>query len=94
MRKLLLASALGLVILLAPTVSWAQDGTITGTVTSESTGDILPGATVQVVGQQLGTVTDVEGTYRITDVPAGEQTILVTFVGFQDPMVRAGLREG
>jgi TonB-linked SusC/RagA family outer membrane protein len=84
MRKLLLASALGLVILLAPTVSWAQDGTITGTVTSESTGDILPGATVQVVGQQLGTVTDVEGTYRITDVPAGEQTILVTFVGFQD----------
>jgi TonB-linked SusC/RagA family outer membrane protein len=45
-------------------------------------GDVLPGATVQVVDLNMGAATNSEGRYRIPDVPAGEQTIRVSFVGF------------
>ena len=83
MRKLIHSTVLGLVLLLLPGLAWAQQGTVTGTVTETETGDPLSGATVQVLGENTGTAANAEGTYRITGVPAGEQTIRVTFVGFR-----------
>ncbi|WP_263791100.1 TonB-dependent receptor domain-containing protein, partial [Salinibacter sp.] len=42
-----------------------------------------PGATVQIVDEGSGAASDAEGQYRITGVPAGEQTLRVSFVGFR-----------
>lgn len=81
MRRLLKASILGLALLLVPGLAWAQEGTLVGTVTGQD-GDVLPGATVQVVDLNMGTATNEEGRYRIPDVPTGEQTVRVSFVGF------------
>jgi len=59
----------------------AQVGNVTGTVTDESDGTTLPGATVAVKGTTEGTVTDVKGVYTIKVNP---NTILVfTFVGYE-----------
>ncbi len=74
---------LGIALLVLPGCAWAQQGTITGTVTEAETGDILPGATVQIVGLGTGAATDAEGKYEIANVPAGEQTVRVSFVGYQ-----------
>ena len=52
----------------------AQDRTVTGTVTSEEEG-ALPGVNILVKGTSTGTVTDIEGNYRIN--VAGDDAVLV-----------------
>ncbi len=70
-------------LLLMPAAAFAQEGTITGTVTDESDGSPLPGATVRVTTLDgVGTATDVDGNFTIEGVPAGEQALAVSFVGY------------
>ena len=83
MKRLIPSLAFGLVLLLLPGLAWAQQGTVTGTVTEAETGEPLPGATVQIPAEGAGAAADAEGQYRLAGVPAGEQTLRVSFVGFQ-----------
>lgn len=83
MKRLIPSIVFGLALLLLPGLAWGQQGTVTGTVTEAETGNVLPGATVQVVDAGTGAASDVEGQYRITGVPAGEQSLRVSFVGYQ-----------
>ncbi|HEY4784683.1 MAG TPA: carboxypeptidase-like regulatory domain-containing protein, partial [Bacteroidales bacterium] len=53
---------------------------VTGTVTDASTGEPLPGVSVQVEGTSIGTITDIKGKYSIE---APKDAILsFSFVGF------------
>lgn len=58
-----------------------QTGSVSGRVLDEKNAGI-PGATVQVNGTSLGVSSDVDGAFRINNVPAGPQTIVMTFVGY------------
>lgn len=64
----------------SPTLS-AQDRTITGNVTSTEDGGPLPGVNVIIKGSTSGTVTDIDGNYRLR-VPEGGNTIVFSFIGF------------
>ena len=66
---------------LFPINAFAQ-GTISGTVTDAVTGDPLPGATVSIVGTQIGSTTDFNGQYELNNVAAGTYTLRARFVGF------------
>lgn len=88
MRKVLL---LGLMLLFASAVAFAQDRVITGTVTSTEDGLGVPGATVLVKGTTIGTATDIDGKYSIT-VPAGNNVLVYTFVGLRTQEVNIGSR--
>ena len=59
--------------------------TITGTVVGEG-GDPLIGVTVLVVGAGSGTVTDVDGTYRI-DAPETAEQLRFSYTGFKSQVV-------
>lgn len=82
-------SVLTLLCLLAavPRPSTAQEagaqatGTITGVVTGDG-GQPLEGAEVRVAGTELASLTGVGGRYSIADVPAGSQTVQVSFLGY------------
>jgi hypothetical protein len=56
------------VLLALPALAFAQEATLTGTIT-DSTGGVLPGVTVMAVndasGNQFESVTDGRGIYRI-----------------------------
>ena len=69
------------VLLLAPGLVFAQDGTITGTVTDGETGEPLPGATVQIPETGDGAATDAHGEYTLS-VAEGTYTLSATFVGY------------
>jgi len=73
----------GILLLLVPGLALAQEATITGRVTSESTGEPLPGANVVVEGEQIGVATRRNGGYTL-NVSPGTYTLRVTFVGYQD----------
>ena len=57
-------------------------GRISGTIVDAETGDSLIGATVMVVGQELGAMADLEGAFLIRNVPAGRHTVLVSMIGY------------
>ncbi|MBI4624736.1 MAG: TonB-dependent receptor, partial [Verrucomicrobia bacterium] len=56
-------------------------GTITGQVSNVSTRAFLQGAVVELSGTDQSTITDREGRYEFTGVPAGPATLIVTFTG-------------
>lgn len=58
-------------------------GTVYGVITDVETGDPLAGATIQVRGSNIGSATDVEGRYRLRQLPAGEQTLYVQYIGYE-----------
>ncbi len=61
-----------------------QTATIAGTITDMYSNSPLAYATVRVDGLPLGASTDVEGKYRIFNVPAGEQLVIVRYLGYQE----------
>ncbi|HCM77835.1 MAG TPA: SusC/RagA family TonB-linked outer membrane protein [Cytophagales bacterium] len=87
MRKfLLLMTILGLCL---PNSLWAQERTVSGKVTSEVDGSSLPGVSVLLKGTSTGTVTDVEGNYRLS-VPTTGGTLTFSFIGFTTTDVAIG----
>jgi len=62
----------------------AQTGSIRGTITDQEVGDPLIGANIIIDGTNMGAATDVEGSYQITNVPAGEHVLKVTYIGYEE----------
>jgi len=72
----------------SPFLLFAQQRSIEGVVTDD--GDTpLPGVNVLVKGTTTGTVTDVEGNYKIT-VSENAQTLVFSYVGYQSEEVAIG----
>ncbi len=55
--------------------------TVTGTVSSQENGELLPGVNILVKGTTTGTVTDMDGTYAIT-VQDENATLVFSFIGY------------
>ncbi|PAU94187.1 hypothetical protein CK503_08210 [Aliifodinibius salipaludis] len=62
--------------------AFAQSGTITGTVTDESSGETLPSVNVYVVELQRGAATNAQGEFTIEGVEYGTYTVRASFVGY------------
>ncbi|MGV8094902.1 MAG: carboxypeptidase-like regulatory domain-containing protein [Mangrovibacterium sp.] len=63
-------------------VTEAGTGSLKGRIVEAETSEPLPGATIQVVGSQFGTTSDLNGYYLLEKVPEGKQTIEVSFIGY------------
>ena len=61
---------------------------VSGTVTSQEDGQPVIGASVLVVGTQVGTVTDANGRFSLT-CPEGKNTLRITYVGMEPIEVSA-----
>ena len=61
----------------------AQVSKVTGTVTSYEDGLPVVGASVLVKGTQVGTVTDIDGKFTITNVPSSAGTLVISFIGMK-----------
>ena len=66
--------------------AFAQQITVNGHV-KDATGEAVIGATVQVIGQTGGAITDFDGNFSIKANPGDK--IKVTFVGYQEAIVDA-----
>ena len=69
-------------------------GVIEGRVVDAATGDPLPGATVLVTGTAAQASTGRDGTFRVTGVPAGDRSVVVTYLGRQDEVVETQVVAG
>nr|WP_294793081.1 SusC/RagA family TonB-linked outer membrane protein [uncultured Mucilaginibacter sp.] len=78
MKKLLLVSLC--VLVLCVTQVFAQNRTITGTVTAKDDGLPIPGATVKIKGTDIGVPTDASGKFSIS--APDNAVLLISFVAY------------
>ena len=66
---------------------------VNGTVIAQEDNSPVIGASVLVVGTNIGTVTDADGHFSLT-VPAGKSTLRITYVGMEpiEVSARANMR--
>ncbi|MGQ1784622.1 MULTISPECIES: SusC/RagA family TonB-linked outer membrane protein [unclassified Saccharicrinis] len=83
-RFLLLAIAC-----LMTSFGWAQQRTITGTVTDEGN-ETLPGVSILVKGTTIGTITDIDGRYSLKIADSSTATLVFSFVGFTNQEITVG----
>jgi len=72
----------------------ASSGIVEGRVADAATGDPLPGAKLTIPGSAIETSTDRQGFFRLSGVPAGQHTILVTYLGRRDETVDLDVTAG
>lgn len=89
LRKFILALSLLLVFSIA---SHAQEATLYGVVTSSQTGEVLPGATLQL-DKQGGTATDLDGKFELKTT-AGKHTLSVKLISFLGQTLTVELKGG
>jgi hypothetical protein len=89
--KVILQTAVFLLIALLANRADAQEmtQTIRGSITDKVSHIPLPGATVMVVGSNpiKGTTTDVNGNFRLAQVPVGNVSLLITYVGYKEQLL-------
>lgn len=71
----------------------AQTSKISGVVTSEEDGEPVVGASVLVKGSAIGSITDIDGKFTISNVPASAKTLQVSFIGMttQNVAIKPGV---
>ena len=71
----------------------AQITKVTGTVISEEDGLPVVGASILVKGTTVGTVTDMDGKFTLSNVPSSAKTLIVSFIGMatQEVGVKANI---
>ncbi len=70
------------VALLLPGSLTAQDGTVMGSVTAATSGQPINGAQITIMDTQLSGLSNSNGRFLITRVPAGSYTVQVVYVGY------------
>ena len=87
-RSIIILPLVVLAILLCPIKTWAQKFSITGKVTEQSTGEVLPGATALLLNakdssQVTGAATTTAGTFTLSPKKGGKYILRVSYMGFK-----------
>ncbi|PCH76656.1 MAG: hypothetical protein COB98_05570 [Flavobacteriaceae bacterium] len=81
-------------VILCTTMVFGQEKfSIHGTISDQSNGELLYGATVYIQGTSFGTTTNEYGFYSIS-VPKGNCILVVSFIGFKDLHRQLEIKQG
>ncbi len=86
--------ALALLVVMGAVPAYAQTGRIVGIVTDAGNGDPLPGANAIVQGTSIGAAADYNGRFIIPNAPAGERTLVVSYVGYDQRAIPVAVVAG
>ena len=75
------------------TLSYAQTGSLTGKVLSEKSEGLI-GATVKVKNSAIGGACDLDGNYKVLNVPVGEQKFVISYIGFLPKEITVTIKDG
>jgi hypothetical protein len=63
--------------------SFAQNGRIVGRIYDQINNEPLSFATIQIVELSIGAVADIDGNYKIENIPQGTYTVRASFTGYE-----------
>jgi TonB-dependent receptor len=81
LRKIFTLAFILLLFIFGADAQSATYGTVKGII-ADST-ELLTGASVMIVGTTIGVASDVNGAFLLSNVPSGQHTLQVTFLGFE-----------
>src|SRR5512136_1272408 len=76
------------------TLTAARNATVRGFVYEQETGEPVIFTNVYFAKTSIGATTDENGYFAITKVPAGEYTLMVTYVGFDTLQMPVTIKSG
>ena len=62
---------------------FAQNGTLVGSAKDKLTQEPLIGATINLEGAELGASTDLDGNFRISNIPPKSYNVKITYLGYE-----------
>ncbi len=68
--------------MVVPEITNAQKGVIRGFVYEKETGEPVIYTNVYLYKTSFGAATDINGYFSITQIPTGDYTLMVTYLGF------------
>ena len=63
-------------------IAQSQTGIISGTVTDASTKQPLIGTNVLIIGSNIGSATDINGEFKITNLSPGVYQVKISMIGY------------
>lgn len=90
MKQFVLLAILGIISLAAQ----SQTGIIKGTIIDSNTKESLIGATVVIQGTTKGASTDFDGNYQIDKVKAGSYNLVISYISYDNQIIRVDVAEG
>ena len=89
MRKIIL-----FLILHALTINLsAQNSTIRGFIYDKSNGEAVMFCNVIIKGTTIGTATDINGMYNISNIKPGNYTIIATYIGYDSTVININIKK-
>ncbi len=71
-----------ILLLFQSIVALAQSGTVTGKITDADNGEELIGVSILVKGTTKGGITNLDGEFSLSNITAGSQTLIVSYIGY------------
>lgn len=71
-----------LILAFSPRVSIAQFS-LKGLVTNQETGQPMEGVNLFIANSSVGTFTEADGSYLLSEIPFGEQELVISYLGFE-----------
>ncbi|MHC1707457.1 MAG: carboxypeptidase-like regulatory domain-containing protein [Bacteroidales bacterium] len=81
--SVILKSILILAMVLLPSLSKAQTGSLKGVISDKKTNETVIGANVLIVGTQTGVVSDINGNFQINNLKPGKYNVQVSFISYK-----------
>ncbi len=75
-------------LILFTAFAYSQKGTITGTVTDARTGETLVGCNVVIQGTTTGTITDLNGRFKLENRTPGDYNLVISYISYDRQTVR------
>ena len=91
MKKILL---LGFSLLLMLPLAIGQTGTVRGNVFDKDTGEPIIYGNIILQGTTMGTNTDFDGFFTLGNVPAGDYTLVATYIGYDSVAIDIKVKAG
>lgn len=80
--------------ILFPLLGFSQGGMIKGTIIDSNTKETLIGASVILQGTAKGSVSDFDGNFLIDKVPGGSYNLVVSYISYDNLVVRTEVEDG
>lgn len=91
--KLISPIKFGVILLLLTSFQLYGQGSIQGVVRDSLTNETLVGANVFIIGTAVGAATDINGEYKIPNVPEGTQRVKLSYVGYKPKEVTVTIQK-
>lgn len=82
-----------LIIILFQSITLSQTGSIKGQVLDKTTNEPLFGANAIIEGTSLGAASDLYGNFVIRDIPSGNRTLKISYIGYEAITVNIAIPE-